>query len=111
MKKIEREEEQKRKSRFSFLTRVGMALTLLLALAQLVLSNQLASFGKELAVLGSEEKRLAFENESSAKVIAKESSIATIAKKASLLELSSPTIFLIVEEQDSLALLHKDTLP
>ena len=110
MKKIELEEKQERKERFTFLTSLAIGVTILLALLQLVLSNHLASYGKELANLGKTDKALSFENELLKKEIASQSAIATISQKAKSLSLGPASKFLVVEEVESVALLHTNRL-
>ena len=108
MQKIKLEENLTRKKRFTLLTSVTIGITILLALLQLFLSNRLASFGDELALLGKTEKELAFENERLAKEVAKESSIAAISQKAQGKFLAIPASFLVVEKQESVALVSNN---
>lgn len=110
MKKIELEEKLERKKRFVFLASLIIGVTLFLAFAQLLLSNHLAGFGKELMSLNKEEKALAFENELLTKEIAKESSVANISQKAYDLSLTTATSFLVVTPDESVALLHSNGL-
>ena len=104
MKKIELEEKYERKRRFSFLISIVIGVTLLLAFLQLLLSNHLAGFGRELAAISKEEQSLTFENELLQKEIAKESSLATIIVKAHTLSLAAASNFLVVGEHESVAL-------
>ena len=108
MQKIKLEENLTRKKRFTLLTSVVIGVTIVLALLQLFLSNRLASFGDELALLGKTEKALSFENERLEKEVAKESSIAAISQKARSNSLSTPVSFLVVEKQESLVLLSNN---
>lgn len=105
MKKIELEEKRERKKRFTLLTALIIGMLFLLAFAQLLLSNHLASFGKELVALRNVEKALTVDNERLEKDIAKESSIATISQKAHELSFSSASLFFVVEAQESVAAL------
>lgn len=106
MRKITLEQTNQRKRRFTFLNSVTIGVTVVLAFLQLLLSNHLAGFGRELAVLAEEEKALFHENELLKKEIAKDRSIATISQKAQALSLGSvtPSNLLVIEEQESVAM-------
>lgn len=103
MKKIELEGKKERKRRFTFVSIIIIGVTVCLAFLQLLLSNHLASFGQELAVLAKKEKELGFENELLARNVASASAIATISQKAKDLEFETASNFLVVEERESLA--------
>lgn len=108
MKKIELEAKAQRKKRFTLLSSLTVGATILLALFQIILSNHLAGFGRELQTLASEEKKVSSENELLQKEIAKESALATISQKAHNLSLVAPSRFLVVEESEFVALGHSN---
>lgn len=110
MKKIKLEETIERKRRFTFLLSTAFGATLLLAFLQLLLSNHLATFGRELVSLSQEAEILSHENDLLAKEVAKEGSIATISQKAHTISLGAASNFLVLEEQESVALLHSNDL-
>ena len=110
MKKIELEKQTEREKRFSFISSCIIAATILLAVVQLLLSNHLAGFGRELALLEKREKELGLENELLRSQIAKESSIQILSEKAITRSFEVPSRFLIVEEQETLALLGNNAL-
>lgn len=104
MKKIELEAKLQRKKRFTLLSSLIAGATVLLAFFQIILSNHLAGFGRELQTLASEEKKVSYENELLKKEIAKESALATISQKAHNLSLVAPSRFLVVSDAESVAL-------
>ena len=105
MKKIYLEEKRVREKRFAALTSFIIAISMFLALVQLLLSNHLASFGREVAALEREQKELVYENELLEMQIAKETSIAALSEKASQLSFAAPVDFLVVGQQEYMA--HK----
>jgi|SRR3989344_6928840 len=106
MQKIKLEEHNARKKRFTFLTSFTIGVTILLAFLQLILSNHLAGFGRDLAALSLEKKTLVHENEVLKKNIAGARSIATISEKAHTISLGAASNFLVIEERESVALLR-----
>lgn len=106
MKKIEIEMQEKRHKRFTFLTALIVGATVLLAFLQVVFSNQLAGYSQDMAALLQEEKALSLENALLNKQIASSSSIMAISKRAQEKNFVVPTKFLVVAEQESVALLH-----
>ncbi|GEM_PF-4611729 len=106
MKKIEMEARNQRKKRFTFLTLLIVGATVLLAFLQVIFSNHLAGYSQEMAALLREEKTLSLENELLNKQIASSSSILAISKRAQEQAFVAPTKFLVVAEQESVALLH-----
>lgn len=110
MKKIALEEQQKRKTRFTLISSLFVGVTVLLAFLQLLLANHLAGFGRELQSLASKEKSVSAENELLKKEIAKESSLAVISEKANILSFGTVSQFLVIEDSESVALLHSNGL-
>lgn len=103
MKKIQLEEKLTRKKRFTALTSFIVAITVFLALVQLLLSNHLASFGREVATLEREQKELVYENEMLKMQIAKETSITALSERASQLSFAAPVDFLVIGQQEYVA--------
>ncbi|MBI2036274.1 hypothetical protein HYT17_01460 [Candidatus Microgenomates bacterium] len=106
MQKIKLEEKLERKKRFTAVGFFSIALTLFLAFLQLILSNQLAGYSQQLSALRQEEKAVLLQNELLQKQIASESSIMAISRRAQEQAFVAPTRFLVVAEQESVALLH-----
>lgn len=104
MKKIQHEMHSQRKKRYTLLTTFFIAISLLLCIVQMILSNRLASFGKELAYLSKDEQTLSLENEVLTKQIAEISSISMISQRARNLSFSQPAQFLVIGEQKTVAL-------
>lgn len=107
MHKIQLEAEKTRKKRYTLLTTIVFGFSIVLAVLQLFLSNQLAGYGKMAAELSIKEKSFALENEQLQKQIARETSIAAISQKAKDLALTSPSQFLTIEETGAFALLRQ----
>ena len=106
MQKIKLEAHHDRKRRFTFLASFIIVVTIVLALFQLFLSNRLANYGDELATLATKEKELSMANDGLTKEIAEAGSLLTISEKAQNLSMSPAGSFLVVNEAQSVALLH-----
>lgn len=106
MKKIKIEIQQERHKRFTFLTALIVGATVLLAFLQVIFSNQLAGYSQDMAALLQQEKALSLKNELLNKQIASGSSIMAISRRAQEQAFVAPTKFLVVAEQESVALLH-----
>lgn len=104
MKKIQLEEKLHQERRLRKFTKLVFVIPVILSIAQLLLSNHLASFSATMMSLQTEEDRLTFENELLSKDIASQSSLTAVEKRAEALSFQKASKQLVISNSEPVAL-------